>query len=110
MSDNKTAISHINKKGGTRGEEMVLNDIAVDIWLICQEYQVHISAAHIPGKDDVTEDIASREFIDSAEWMISPNVCIFPVALTQCAQPQGPSFPSKKTHKEKKKHLLAFIC
>ena len=74
MSDNKTAISHINKKGGTRGEEMVLNDIAVDIWLICQEYQVHISAAHIPGKDNVTADIASREFIDSAEWMISPNV------------------------------------
>ena len=71
MSDNQTAISHINKQGGTKGDDMILNDIAVDIWTICFDHNTHISAAHIPGKDNVVADVASREFNDAAEWMIS---------------------------------------
>ena len=67
-SDNTTAISYINKKGGTHS--MVLNDMAVDIWEYCVEMGVHISAAHIPGIHNVLADTASREFVDSAEWTI----------------------------------------
>lgn len=71
MSDNRTAISHINKQGGTKGDNMILNDIAVDIWTICFDRNTYISAAHIPGKDNVVADVPSRKFDDAAEWMIS---------------------------------------
>ena len=67
-SDNTTAISYINKKGGTHN--MTLNDMAVDIWEYCIDMGMHISAAHIPGVHNVLADTASREFIDSAEWAI----------------------------------------
>ena len=67
-SDNTTAISYLNKKGGTHS--MILNDMAVDIWEFCIDNGVHISAAHIPGKHNILADTASREFIDSAEWAI----------------------------------------
>ena len=67
-SDNTTAISYINKKGGTHN--MVLNDMAVDIWEYCIDMGVHITAAHIPGIHNVLADTASREFRDSAEWAI----------------------------------------
>ena len=69
MSDNTSAISYINKQGGSHN--MVLNDIAVEIWQLCIEYGTYISAAHIPGKHNIVADIASREFHDSAEWMLS---------------------------------------
>ena len=71
MSDNTTAISYINKKVGSHN--LALNDIAVEIWLLCTEYDKHLSAAHIPGVHNVRADIASREFHDSAEWMLSPK-------------------------------------
>jgi hypothetical protein len=67
-SDNTTAISYINKKGGSHN--MVLNDMAVDIWDYCIQKGIHISAAHIPGIHNVLADTASREFDDSAEWAI----------------------------------------
>ena len=67
MSDNTTAISYINKQG------MTLNALAVEIWEICIKRGAHISAVHIPGIHNVLADAASREFQDSAEWMIPPG-------------------------------------
>ena len=72
MSDNTSAISYINRQGGSHN--MVLNDIAVQTWELCLENGIFISAAHIPGKHNIMADIASREFHDSAEWMISPHI------------------------------------
>ena len=72
MSDNTTAISYINRQGGTHN--MHLNDLAVEAWELCKNYNVHISAAHIPGKHNILADSASREFIDAAEWMLSPEI------------------------------------
>ena len=68
MTDNTSAIAYINKQGGTHC--MVMNDLAVGIWEYCREIDVHISAAHIPGKHNILADIASREFHDAAEWML----------------------------------------
>ena len=72
MSDNATAISYVNRQGGTHC--LILNDFAVEIWNICRSFGVHISAAHIPGIHNTLADTASREFHDSAEWMLSPSV------------------------------------
>ena len=57
MSDNSTAISYINRQGGTHS--LICNDIAVEIWGFCRELGVHISAAHIPGIHNVLADTAS---------------------------------------------------
>ena len=71
MSDNTSAISYINKKGGTHC--MIMNDLAVDIWSKAADRGLHISAAHIPGIHNILADSASREFHDAAEWMIPKN-------------------------------------
>ena len=71
-SDNTTAISYINKQGGTHC--MLLNDMAVNIWKMCLKWELHISASHIPGAHNVLADTASREFNDSSEWAIPEHV------------------------------------
>ncbi len=72
MSDNTTAISYINKQGGTHC--MIMNDLAVEIWEYCRQMNIHVSAAHIPGKHNILADIASREFHDAAEWKLCPQI------------------------------------
>ena len=34
----------------------------------------HVSKAHIPGKQNILADTASRNFHDASEWMLSKNV------------------------------------
>ena len=71
MSDNATAISYVNKQGGSH------IDIAVEIWEICIRKGVHISAAHIPGVHNILADKASRHFEDASEWMLPTSVFSF---------------------------------
>ena len=94
MSDNTTAISYINKQGGSHS--MSLNDIAVQIWLLCVEYGMHISAAHIPGKHNIFADIASRQFQDAAEWMLDPH--IFNELVSRWGMPDIDLFASRLNH------------
>ena len=75
---------------------MTLNDVAVQIWELCIENNIHISAAHIPGKHNVIADIASREFHDSAEWMISPNT--FRDIVVEYGEPEIDLFASRLNH------------
>jgi hypothetical protein len=72
MSDNTSAIAYINKQGGTRC--MAQNELAFEIWEYCRQNDIHISAAHIPGKHNVLADEASRQFFDAAEWSVSNTV------------------------------------
>ena len=55
---------------------MLCNNVAIEIWEFCIKRAVHISAAHIPGKENVLADLASREFQDSHKWMLSLKVLI----------------------------------
>ena len=65
MSDNTTAIPYINKKGDLKSNEC--NKIAKEIWIWCTSRDLHISAAHIPGKENFEEDKNSRKFQDATE-------------------------------------------
>ena len=69
MSDNTSAIAYVNKQGGTRC--MTQNDLAIQIWEFCKDRNIHISAAHIPGKHNILADAASRQFFDAAEWSLA---------------------------------------
>ena len=95
FSDNTTAISYINKKGGTKC--MVLNDLAFHIWQFCINYNAHLSAAHIPGAHNLLADIASRQFQDSAEWALPQHV--LQNIISRFGKPDIDLFASRLNHK-----------
>ena len=72
MSDNTSAIAYLNKQGGTHN--MIQNDLSVKIWEYMMDINIHISAAHIPGKHNVLADEASRKFQDAAEWKLDTKL------------------------------------
>ena len=49
----------------------------------CIKTGVHISAAHIPGKENITAGSSMRELQDSPEWMLSLEVFKYVVELFQ---------------------------
>ena len=72
MSDNTTAISYINKKGGLKSNEC--NKIAKEILIWCTGRHLHISPAHIPGNENFEADKNSRKFQDATEWQLNPKI------------------------------------
>ena len=72
MSDNSTTIAYINKQEGTKST--TCNQLTKDIWIICMDKGTHASVAHIPGKQNILADTASRKFHDASEWMLSKNI------------------------------------
>ena len=57
MIDNTTAVSVINNMGTCHSDPC--NSIACKIWTLCEENCIWLTAAHIPGKDNVTADYES---------------------------------------------------
>ena len=72
MSDNTTAISYANKNGDLKSH--VCNKIVKEIWIWCTSRDLHISAAHIPDKDNFEADKISRKFQDATEWQLNPEI------------------------------------
>ena len=72
MSDNSAAIAYINKQGGT--QSTTCNQLTKDIWIIYIGKGTRVSAAHIPGKQNILADTASRKFHNASEWMLSKNI------------------------------------
>ena len=57
MMDNNTAVAYTNNMGGRGGIRSNLCDaIAFDIWQWAAEQQIWVSAANIPGSDNVVAD------------------------------------------------------
>lgn len=72
MSDNTTAIAYVNEMGGTKS--VVCNSISIDIWNWCISNDIWITCVHIPGKNNVLADAASRNFNDRHEWKLNPEI------------------------------------
>ena len=72
MSENTAAISYINKKGGLKSNES--NKIAKEIYIWCTSRDLHISAAHIPGKENFEGDKNFIKFQDATEWQLNPKI------------------------------------
>jgi hypothetical protein len=70
-TDNTTCCAYINNFGG---KSRVLNDIAREIWFWCIKRHIHLSAAHIPGVDNVEADTLSRKFNDDIEWSLDIEI------------------------------------
>lgn len=64
--DNTTAVAYINNLGGVKS--IPCHKIAKEIWLWALERNIHLSAEHLPGSENVIADKASRVLDDNTEW------------------------------------------
>ena len=58
--------------GGTRSARC--NEQAREIWDFCEERDIWMSVAHIPGEENVDADHESRQFTENTEWELSPEI------------------------------------
>ena len=70
--DNKTAMTYINKLGGTRSHR--LTSLALEMWNFAADRNLTLSAVKVPGEENQIADKKSRVFQDSLEWMLHPAV------------------------------------
>ena len=98
MTDNTTALACINKQGSTRSQKQ--NSVTREIWELALRKQFWISAAHIPGKDNVEADEASRVFNDSTEWSLRND--IFDTITSCFGKPTLDLFASRLNYKTKR--------
>ena len=70
--DNTTAVSYINKQGGTKSWECLM--VAKEIWSFCEERQIYVIATHIPGVMNEEADRLSRKFNEFTEWALPEKV------------------------------------
>jgi len=71
-SDNVTAVTYLNQKGGTHSE--VLCRLALEIWEWCLDRGITAMAEHLPGSDNETANQESRSAQDRYDWMLNHSV------------------------------------
>ena len=71
--DNTTAVSYLNKQGGTRSRTLCLEACQLHEWMLQNEVQA--TAVHRPGVDNTLADFLSRNRPDPNEWSLSPYAC-----------------------------------
>ena len=95
MSDNTTAISYLNHHGGVKSGRC--NQVAQEIWQWAEARQNWLSAAHIPGIENVIADYKSRNFEDNIEWSLSDR--LFERIVDRFGEPDIDLFASRLNHK-----------
>jgi len=95
MTDNTTTMQCINNQGSARSIQC--NAVALSIWNWIISNGTWVSAAHIPGVDNVEADKASREFNDTLEWSL--NVTIFDKIIENFGAPDIDLFASRLNNK-----------
>lgn len=53
---------------------MGCNSVAKESWLFCIQREIWISAAHIPGNNNIQVDSESTVFTDNKEWMLRKEI------------------------------------
>ena len=69
LLDKTTAVAYVNHMGG---KQPSLNDLT--LWSWCLAKIIWLSAAHIPGVNNVDADFESRHFYDRCEWSLDNRV------------------------------------
>ena len=92
--DITTAISYINRMGGTHSH--TLAKTACSLWQWCLGRGIVVSAEHLPGSQNVIADRESQTFHSSAEWQLHRRV--FQNILTLLGQCQVDLFATRLNH------------
>ena len=95
--DNTTALTYINKFGGTVSPE--LNRLTKELWLWCLDRNITLEATHLPGVKNCTADKESRVMLDRSNWMLCPR--IFSKVNHKTGPLQVDLFTSRLTHQLK---------
>jgi hypothetical protein len=95
LVDNVTAVAYINDMGGMNSPQC--NLIGRQIWHWAAEMKNWISAAHIPGSNNVLADKASRVFHTPTEWSIDQR--IFQSIVDILGKPEFDLFASRLNFK-----------
>ena len=69
--DSKSALTYINKMGGTVSPE--LTRLAKELWLWCMERNISLIAQHLPGVLNTIADAESRVMKDRTDWKLCPQ-------------------------------------
>ena len=93
--DNTTAVSYLNKQGGTRS--LVLCEEAATLTLWALQHNVMLAAVHRPGVDNQLADFLSRNVPDPTEWSLSDCAC--QRLFSMWGRPQVDLFASAENHK-----------
>ena len=75
MLDNTTAVAYVNNLGGSVSALAMKLARELHVWMWCLECQIHLTAQHLPGKDNVSRaDTVSRQMKDRSDWMFNPSI------------------------------------
>ena len=72
FSDSQVGVQIINKMGTTKSS--ICNEIIENTCLFCVKNKIWITAAHIPGAENVIADYESRKSYKDAEWMLNSEI------------------------------------
>lgn len=72
LMDNVSAVSYINKMGGTHSH--LLSNLAVSFWEWCLPNHLIVSAQHLPGALNIRANWESTVMIDSNHWKLKPSL------------------------------------
>ena len=72
LMGNVTAVTYINKMGGTRSP--ILSGLAFELWSWCLQCQNSLMARHIPGIQNLQADQESRTVVDHSDWKLKPEI------------------------------------
>ena len=74
MLDNTTAVPCVQHMGTSHSDSC--DELTFALWSWCIENNIWVSAAHIPGKDNVIEDQESRHINMDAEWKLNSTLLL----------------------------------
>lgn len=70
--DNTTALTYIQKLGGTRS--LILAKLTKDLWEYCLSKQITLATQHLPGRNNLIADWESRHVQDSSDWLLKRSL------------------------------------
>jgi len=89
--DNFTAVTYINRKGGTCSRQLC--QLAIAVWEWCLERNITLLSEHILGQCNQIADAESRTVRNRCNWMLNPAV--FQRIMTQMGPLEVDLFASR---------------
>ena len=95
--DNTCAVAYLNHQGGMHS--VYCDKLAHSIWAFCQQRNLWVTAAHLPGQLNTLADAKSRIFDDKTEWKL--NAQVFQEIVNNFITPEIDLFASRMNHQFK---------
>ena len=72
--DNKAALAHLLKMGGTHNPQLL--KISKSVWNYLLSHQITITGEYLPSRLNVRAEWESRNTTDSSNWKLHQKVCL----------------------------------